>query len=180
MIQNRKFLGAPVSIATERLFGTLPTVDDLPNFRRLDTNAAVQRTLFGRTYSSEESQARLAKFMRHWSDYRFGEWMFRLADGAFVGTAGLFYDVIDDQEVVALGYVLDEPYWGCGYATEMARSAMQVASEQMQVTDVYGVIDPENTPSRRVLEKSGFVFVKDFLYRGEWPSALFRASKVPA
>jgi hypothetical protein len=43
MIQNRKFLGAPASIATERLFGTVPTNDDLPNLRRLDTNPAVQR-----------------------------------------------------------------------------------------------------------------------------------------
>ena len=177
MIQNRNFLGAPVSIVTERLFGTSPTLDDLPHFRTLDTNPLVQRTLFGRTYSPEESQERLAKFMRHWSDYRFGEWMFRLADGAFVGTGGLFYDVIDDQDVVALGYVLDEPYWGFGYATEMARAAMQVAFQEMQVANVYGVIDPENVPSRRVLEKSGFAFVKDFLYRSQWPSALFRASR---
>ncbi|HEY1727216.1 MAG TPA: GNAT family N-acetyltransferase [Candidatus Baltobacteraceae bacterium] len=175
MIQNRNFLGAPGSITTERLFGTQPTADDLPNFRTLDSNLAVQRTLFGKTYTHEESQKRLAKFMCHWSDHRFGEWMFRLGDGTFVGTAGLFYDVIDDEEVIALGYVLDEPYWGRGFATEMAHASIRVAFDALKVANVYGVIDPVNVPSRHVLEKSGFAYVKDFLYHGEWESALFRA-----
>lgn len=178
MIQNRNFLGASSSIATQRLFGTQPASGDLPHFRTLDSNLAVQRTLFGRTYTLEESQARLAKFMRHWSEHRFGEWMFRLPDGAFVGTAGLFYDVIDDEQVVALGYVIDEPYWGRGFATEMAHASMRVAFDELQVAEVYGVIDPVNEPSQRVLEKSGFRYVKDFLYHGEWPSSLFRAPRV--
>ena len=148
MIQNRNFLGAPASIATERLFGTPRALEDLANFRTLDSNPAVQRTLFGRTYTLEESQARLAKFMRHWSEHHFGEWMFRLEDGTFVGTAGLFYDVIEDEDVVALGYVLDEPYWGRGFATEMAQASLRVAFDDLQVAEVYGVIDPVNAPSQ--------------------------------
>lgn len=177
MIQNRKFLGAPAELSTKRLVGTKPTLDDFPHFRRLDANPSVQRMLFGRVCTIEESQARLEKFMRHWSDHRFGEWSFWLRTGEFVGTGGLFYDAIDDAEVVALGYVLDEPYWGQGYATEMAEAAMRVAFDDMRVDAVYGVIDPENVPSRRVLEKNGFAFVKDFVYRVEWPSALFRATR---
>jgi RimJ/RimL family protein N-acetyltransferase len=179
MIQNRKFLGAPAELSTERLVGTKPTLEDSPHFRRLDTNPSIQRTLFGRILTEDESRERLDKFIRHWSDHRFGEWNFRLPTGEFVGTGGLFYDVIDDAEVIALGYVLDEPYWGYGYATEIARAAMRVAFDDMHVDAVYGVIDPENAPSRRVLEKSGFVYVKDFVYRVEWPSALFRAARIP-
>jgi len=177
MIQKRNFLGAPASIATTRLFGTSPKPEDLPNFRTLDTNMAVQRTLFGKIYTPEESQGRLQKFIKHWSDHRFGEWVFRLHDGAFVGTGGLFYDVIDDEQVVALGYVLDEPHWNRGYATEIARASMRVAFEELQVENVFGVIDPVNVPSQRVLEKSGFEFVKAFVYHGEWPSSLFRATR---
>lgn len=177
MIQNPKFLGASVEVATERLRGTKPTRDDFPHFRGLDTNPSVQRFLFARICTIEESHERLEKFIRHWRDHRFGEWSFRLQSGEFVGTCGLFYDVIDDTEVVALGYVLDEPYWGHGYASEMARAAMRVAFDELQVAEVYGVIDPVNVPSRRVLEKNGFSFVKDFVYRVEWPSALFRATR---
>jgi ribosomal-protein-alanine N-acetyltransferase len=177
MIQNRKFLGAPAELSTKRLVGTKPTLEDLPHFRTLDTNPSVQRTLFGRIYTEDESRERLDKFIRHWADYRFGEWNFWLRSGEFVGTGGLFYDVIDDAEIIALGYVLDEPYWGRGYATEIAQAAMRVAFDDMHVDAVCGVIDPENVPSRRVLEKSGFAFVKDFVYRVEWPSALFRATR---
>ena len=176
MIQNPNFLGASTSIVTERLFGSQPTNDDFKNFRTIDSNLNVQRTLFGKTYTPDESRRRLEKFMKHWADHRFGEWMFRLADGTFVGTGGLFYDVIDDEEVVALGYVIDEPYWGQGFATEIARASMRVAFDELQVAVAYGVIEPDNIPSRRVLEKSGFSYVKDFLYHGEWPSALLRAT----
>jgi RimJ/RimL family protein N-acetyltransferase len=177
MIQNRKFLGAPVEIATERLRGTKPSLEDFPHFRTLDTNPAVQRYLFGRICTVEESHERIAKFIDHWRDHKFGEWTFRLQSGEFVGTCGLFYDVVEDAEAVALGYVLDEPFWGKGYATEMARAAMRVAFDDMQVAEVHAVIDPVNEPSRRVLEKNGFAFVKDFVYRVEWPSALFRATR---
>ncbi|MGH7715201.1 MAG: GNAT family N-acetyltransferase [Vulcanimicrobiaceae bacterium] len=177
MIQNREFLGAPVEIVTERLCGVKPTMADFPQFRTLDTSPSVQRFLFGRVCTVEESQERLEKFIRHWDDHRFGEWVFRLRTGEFVGTCGLFYDLIDDAEVVALGYVLDEPYWGHGYATEMARASMRVAFDDMEVAEVYGVIDPVNAPSRRVLEKNGFSFVKDFVYPVGWPSALFRATR---
>jgi RimJ/RimL family protein N-acetyltransferase len=177
MIQNRKFLGALAELSTKRLVGTKPTHEDFPHFRRLDTNPSIQRTLFGRVCTEDESRARLDKFIRHWSDHRFGEWSFWLRTGEFVGTGGLFYDVIDDAEVIALGYVLDEQYWGHGYATEIAQAAMRVAFDDMQVDAVYGVIDPVNVSSRRVLEKTGFVYVKDFVYRVEWPSALFRADR---
>jgi RimJ/RimL family protein N-acetyltransferase len=76
MIQNRKFLGAPAELSTKRLVGKKPTLDDFPHFRRLDANPLVQRMLFGRVCTIEESQARLEKFIRHWSDHRFGEWSF--------------------------------------------------------------------------------------------------------
>lgn len=165
---------APAELRTARLIGSKPVASDIVCFRKLDTNAAVQRTLFGRTYTLGESQARLQKFIAHWEHHAFGEWIFRREDGSFVGTCGLFWDTIEGQNVVALGYVLDERHWGRGYATEMAGAAIAIAFTELGLREVYAVIDPENAASRRVLEKTGFTYLQDFMYRDAWASALFR------
>lgn len=167
---------APPQIRTQRLVGQRPELSDIVCFRVLDTNPAVQKTLFGRTYALDESQERLRKFIAHWSEHGFGEWLFRTDSGEFVGTCGLFRDVVEGNDVVALGYVLDERFWGQGYATEMARSALAVGFGELGLREVYAVIDPANAASRRVLEKTGFTYLRDFLYRDDWPSALFRAT----
>ena len=166
---------APGEFETERLRASRPTPYDFPHFRTLDKNPEVQKTLFGRVYSVEETEARLRKFIAHWDDFGFGEWTFRLRSGEFVGTCGLFNDTIEDKAVVALGYVLDQRFWGQGYATEMAGAAVRVGFADLGLTDIYAVIDPLNAPSRRVLEKTGFIFLRDFIYKEDWPSALFRA-----
>jgi RimJ/RimL family protein N-acetyltransferase len=167
---------APEELRTARLIGLKPTLSDITCFRILDANPAVQATLFGRPRTLKESQERLRTWIAHWDNHGFGEWIFRLETGTFVGTCGLFRDTIDGTEVVALGYVLDERFWGRGYATEVARAALSVAFKEMHLSDVYAVIDPANGASRRVLEKTGFEYVRDFIYRENWPSALFRAT----
>jgi len=174
MIRNPKFLGASEEIVTPRLRGTKPAPGDLDGFHRLGTNPAVQRFLFGKIYTLDESREKLRVFIAHWDESRFGEWTFRLHNGEFVGTGGLFYATVDENEVVALGYILDEPYWNLGLATEIAQASMRVAFEELQLAEVYALIDPENVPSQRVLEKSGFAYVKDSVYR-ELPSGLYRA-----
>ena len=168
---------APAELRTKRLVGCKPVPSDIACFRVLDANPEIQKTLFGRTHTLEESRERLRKFIAHWDAHGFGEWMFRLEGGDFVGTAGLFRDAIDGNDVVALGYVLDERFWGRGYATEMARASLDVAFGDLALDEVYAVIEPSNDASRRVLEKNGFTYQRDFVYRENWPSALFRVTR---
>lgn len=58
-------------------------------------------------------------------------------------------------EALELGYVFARPHWGQGYAAEACRAALQAAFAA-GVHRVYAECDPENTPSRRLLERLGF------------------------
>lgn len=58
---------------------------------------------------------------------------------------------------VEIGYGLDEPYWGNGYATEAAEAMINWAYSNEGVYFVEAETEPENTASKKVLEKLGFL-----------------------
>ena len=55
-----------------------------------------------------------------------------------------------------IGYCLDEPAWGKGYATEAVRAMLHWACDALDVNRVNAELDTRNAASARVLEKLGF------------------------
>ena len=56
-----------------------------------------------------------------------------------------------------IGYMLNQDYWGHGYATEVAKALVAYGFTEMDVHRIYATCVPENTASWRVLEKAGLV-----------------------
>ena len=80
----------------------------------------------------------------------------RASDGAFVGWCGLT-GWIPEYRSATLGYVLGEPMWGHGYATEAAHALLRWAFDTLDLNRVQAETDTRNAASARVLEKIGFV-----------------------
>lgn len=59
---------------------------------------------------------------------------------------------------IDFGYLLSRDAWGRGYATEMGRAALRHGFERFGFAEVTASVAPEHVPSRRVLEKLGFVY----------------------
>jgi len=74
-------------------------------------------------------------------------------DGQLLGSTGLAFQT---RHEAVTGYVLARDAWGKGYATETLAAIIDVA-RGVGVTLVYALCHPEHRPSRRVLEKCGFV-----------------------
>ncbi|MBS2024596.1 MAG: GNAT family N-acetyltransferase [Deltaproteobacteria bacterium] len=55
-----------------------------------------------------------------------------------------------------LGYMLDEPYWGQGYASELCRALMSLAFDQLHLPRVIAGVLDGNVASIQVLLKLGF------------------------
>ncbi len=72
--------------------------------------------------------------------------------------------------VVELGYRLNQAAWGHGYATEGSRALIHKGFTDMEVERVTANTMAVNTRSRRVMEKSGLSFVRNFT--GDWPEAI--------
>lgn len=63
-----------------------------------------------------------------------------------------------DSRCAEVGYTLLPEEWGRGYATEAASAIVGFLFEQPEITRVFGMLHPENTPSARVLERVGMLF----------------------
>jgi RimJ/RimL family protein N-acetyltransferase len=79
----------------------------------------------------------------------------RAADAAFIGVCNLF-NYNPTHRSAKLGYVLDIPAWGHGFATEAARALLQWSFATLDLNRVQSETDTRNTASNRVLEKLRF------------------------
>jgi len=101
----------------------------------------------------------------HWEKYSYGNWGI-LPGGLeqIIGWVGLQYlPELDETEV---GFLLDKPFWGKGYATEAARASLEFGFENFGFDHIIALVHPENLPSRRVVEKCGLAFQECLLLWG--------------
>ena len=74
---------------------------------------------------------------------------------AFVGWCAMFrWNPV--YRSLGIGYCLDEPAWGKGYATEAVRAMLHWAYETLDLNRVEAELDTRNAASARVLERLGF------------------------
>lgn len=76
-------------------------------------------------------------------------------DESFVGWCSMFrWNPV--YRSLGIGYCLDEPSWGKGYATEAVRAMLLWAYDTLDLNRVEAEVDTRNAASARVLEKLGF------------------------
>ena len=110
----------------------------------------------------------------HWDRHGFGLWMLRDRDtGEMVGRGGLQYTYTAGLHDVEAGWAIVPERWGEGLATELAHACVEVGFEQLGLLDIVAFTLPTNVASRRVMEKSGFVYERDIVHAG-LPHVLYR------
>ncbi len=94
----------------------------------------------------------------HFVQNDFGFWVVELPGICpFIGFVGLQHVKFTAPFVpaVEVGWRLDSDYWGCGYATEAARLALDDAFERLDFQEVVAFTVPFNHRSRRVMGRLG-------------------------
>ncbi|MBA2735714.1 MAG: GNAT family N-acetyltransferase [Pyrinomonadaceae bacterium] len=84
--------------------------------------------------------------------------VFEKKTGKFLGWCGVWR--LAETKELEIGYAIAKQFWNRGYATEAAEIFLQYAFENIKPDKITAVAEPENTPSRRVMEKLGMNFVK--------------------
>jgi [ribosomal protein S5]-alanine N-acetyltransferase len=147
---------APMQVETARLTLRQPGVADAsPIFERYAGDPEVTRFLgWPRHRTVGDTEAFLQFSAAEWEQWPAGPYLiFLRADGQLLGSTGLGFQT--SQEAVT-GYVLAKDAWGRGYATEALAAMIEVAG-RTGVVRLCAFCHPEHGPSRRVLEKNGFV-----------------------
>jgi len=159
---------------TKRLVAARAHPDDLDDLARMHTDPKVMETLGGKAWTREETQAFLERVIDHWDRHGYGVWTLRdRENGAFAGRAGLRRKLIDGYDETELLYALRPEHWAQGLATEAAQGIVQVAFDRLKFPHLVAFTLPTNTASRRVMEKAGFSFERDFIHAG-LPHVLYR------
>ena len=78
------------------------------------------------------------------------------ADGALVGSIGVFRRGNIHFRTAEMGYYIAEPYWGRGFGTSAVRQACQYIFEHTDIIRIFAEPFAYNAASCRVLEKAGF------------------------
>jgi len=71
----------------------------------------------------------------------------------FIGFVGIWQNVT--LHAVEVGWRLDEPYWGQGYASEAARASLDYGFDVVGLDEIVSCTAVVNEPSRRVMERLG-------------------------
>ena len=142
-------------IETDRLFLRPLTADDLPALIQFRADDEVSRYIGGAKMQSPEAVThRLGFYLECHERYGYGmSAIIRKTDGVMVGWGGL--QPLEDSGETEVGYGFARAYWGQGYATETAAACLRYGFEQANLARIVAVAIPENTASRRVMEKIG-------------------------
>ncbi len=145
-------------VETERLWLRVFSPDDLEDLARIFSKPEVMKYLGleGKPVSKEETETALLSMIKHWERHGYGRWaVVDKESGSLIGYAGLR----NHEDTAELVYLFDEPYWGKGLATEVARACLEFGFELHGLETIIAFAKPLNASSRRVLEKIGMQFV---------------------
>src|SRR5215470_5749564 len=153
---SQRRMKAPIKLETTRLILRQPLMSDAVEvFERYASNAEVTKFLaWPRHRSVRDMEAFLRFSAQEWDQWPAGPYLIvSRTDGQLLGSTGFGFQTPDEAMT---GYVLARDAWGKGFATEALTAIVDVAA-QIGLTRLFALCHPEHRPSRRVLEKCGFV-----------------------
>jgi RimJ/RimL family protein N-acetyltransferase len=153
-------------VATDRLVGRRPEPGDALAYARILTDARVPEEAWPEHLrTTDRARSMLEDMIAHWERWGFGPWTV-LLDGAVIGYDGLRHADVAGRPAIELMWFLDADHWGRGYATEMAREALRVAFEILELDEVVAQTVDVNHASRAVMEKLGMAHVDTVMHAG--------------
>ena len=146
-----------MELKTERLLLRRWRPSDREPFARLNADPVVMQYFVG-TLSREDSDELVDQIEKHFEEHAFGLWAIEVPGVApFVGFVGLSVPSFEAHfmPAVEVGWRLDRPHWGHGYATEAARASLTDGFDRVGLTEIVSFTTPINLPSIAVMERLG-------------------------
>jgi len=141
-------------ISSNKLIFNKLTGNDFTLYAQLTMNQDVMKYVTGHALTQEKTKLRFHKVVdsNETSDDA-GFFIVRKKDNDdFIGIVKLVQITNDQYEV---GYMLLPEFWGKGYASGMLEYMIGLARKK-NISELIGIVDPENPASIRVLSKFGF------------------------
>ncbi len=168
-------------LETDRLILRHLLPDDLDSLFALYSDPEIRRYFPEGTLTYEETKEELEWFLNgHPSHPHLGLWAtIHKETDRFIGRCGLLPWTIEQRPEVEVAYLLDKAYWRQGLGTEAAQAIMHYGFEQLHLSRLICMIDPENQASIKVARNIGMTFEKE-MEDEKGPYLLYSRSKQPS
>lgn len=150
----RIVLMPPTSIETHRVLLRKPERDDAQHiYSTYAHDPDVVRYLPWKPHATPTVSARfVGRCWALWSDGSASTWVLILKEnGALLG----MLEARIRSHAIEFGYVLAQPFWGCGLMQESLQAVVDWASAQPGIFRMWASCDVENVRSTRLLERVG-------------------------
>ncbi len=165
--------GLDFHLETERLRLRPLRMDDVDSLHRVLGDAETMEW-YPAPFTREETEEWIRRWIESYKARGHGLWALELrSTGEVVGDVGLVLQVVDDEELIEVGWHVRRDMQRRGYATEGGRASVQWAFENLDIDRVISLIRPENIASWRVAEKLGMQIWKETM-RGPHNTMLHR------
>jgi [ribosomal protein S5]-alanine N-acetyltransferase len=147
-----------IILETERLILRTWLLNDLRDFFEIYGDKEVWRYVDASGVLKTEDAARrpLLKGIAYQQEHGICHWaVVEKNRGRVIGACG--FNLFEGGPRLELVYHFARLYWGRGYATEAAGACLRYAFEKLCAPAVVASVDPENSASKRVLEKIGLI-----------------------
>lgn len=138
--------------------------EDRQPFAALNADPEVMQRM-PRALTRAESDAFADAIEAEFEECGYGLWAVEVpGEAAFAGYVGLHRATFaaDFTPAVEIGWRLDRPLWGRGYATEAAREVLRVAFDEIGLDEVVSFTSIGHEKSRAVMERIGLRRVGEF------------------
>lgn len=147
-------------------------LDEFETFHELTESEPMRRFLGPDPPSREDSFNRMLRNAGSWALFGFGP--FAIVDretAAAVGTCALFRSLRglgpDFDSFPEAGWIVAEPFWGRGYATEAMRAVLSWFEAKHGGGRTVAMISTGNAASERIAVKLGYEATRAAEYKGE-------------
>lgn len=143
-------------IETNRLFIRPFVKDDLDLIEQLYSSETIMKYMPGDLLTHFQCEQKLEKILSDWKQdpvLLMEMAVLEKKTGCKIGRASI--RITPDNDEALIGWLLLEPFWHQGYATEITRALLLECFKALNLHRVSGLCHPENIGSWKVMKKCG-------------------------
>jgi len=156
-----------IIVETERLSIREITKADAQALSKVLADPVVMKYSTVGIHSKEQIIDYITNCQKQYELNGYGHWaIYHAISGDFVGVCGLNTHDLNSDDVIHINYRLATNQQGKGYAVESTLGVLEFAKNSLKLDVIHALIEPENTSSVNVVNRTGFHFLESSLFRG--------------
>jgi len=156
-----------IVVETERLCIRQITNADAKNLAKVLADPKVMQYSTVGVHTKEQINHYIAHCNNQYHLNGYGHWaIYNSFTDEFVGVCGLNQHKVDAEDVIHINYRLVTDQQGKGYAVESSFGILDFAKNSLKLKTIHALIASANTSSVKVVNRTGFQFIRSSVFRG--------------